>query len=177
MQGQHVRFPGNERQQNFLVFFEHRVKLYETRVRHHTDNQIWSFKIMLCERSRGCERLRGRSCSLTTHFFMKNQVTDREWITPLSHCTDCSSSCPPAPWANGVTGSRQASSLQASKKQHQSALWFASQILDRNLRFWLTYRKSPDPGFLSDLWLLGLWYFLPCCCVPTEPQPWAPVQT
>lgn len=81
-----------------------------------------------------------------------------------------------ATWASRVAGGHQASSPQAGLKEHQSALWFTSQMFDRNPNFWLSHTKSPDHGFSSDLSFLGLWCFLPCWFVSTEPQAWAPFQ-
>ena len=115
-------------------------------------------------------------CQLT---FYKNQINDMVWNVHLHESLDRLQlflSTTPSRAACGVTGGHQASSPQTGMKEHQSALRFTSQIFDRNLNFWLSHTKSPDHGFSSDLSLLGLWYFLPCWFVPTEPQAWAPFQ-
>lgn len=140
-------------------------------------NRIKSLKINLHEQTRGYERHRGRSCSLST--LCKPWINGRVWNVHLCELLDRPElflSTTSSRATSGITGGHQSCFPQAGMKEHQSPSWFTSQIFDRNLNFWLSHKNYPDQGSSSGLSLLGLWYFLPCWFVPTEPQAWTPFQ-
>lgn len=133
------------------------------------DNHISSFKIVLYEWIRGCERLWGRSYSSVTHFLWKKQIDDMEWIAFMelwSQCTGCTYSCPLATaiWVNRVTRAAKHPPCRLARRR----INLPCISLHRYLPEFSVFLAQPCEVPHSWIFFRFFWYFLSHWFVPTQ---------